>query len=205
MFPQSSRAYADMAHPEPWGFCDRCGMRYLLKDLTWQYDWRGTSLSNLRILVCSLTCIDTPQEQLRTIVIGPDPVPPRDPRPGWQATQEGYTVAADILELVDGDILPPTGNGLGNNHGVLYLTSPTGWPTSDLLTPAGGFYSNGGEVTIAPGAFTVRSAVPIVFGTISSTQFVTYDAGYLPQTPPPVGSGIFWNPWGTDGGPVFVA
>lgn len=205
MFPQSSRAYADMAHPESWGTCDRCNFRYLHKDLVYQFDWRGTSLSNLRILVCTATCLDIAQEQERTILVGPDPIPVLNPRPGWQATQEGYTVAADILELVDGDILPPSSAGLGNNHGVLYLTSPSGWPTSDLLTPAGGFYSNGGESTIAPGAFTVLAAVPIIFGSISAGQLLTYNAGYLPQTPPATGSGILWNPWGTAGGPIFVA
>lgn len=204
-FPQSTYAYADMEHPEAFAFCDRCGFRYLRKNLVSQMDWRGTALADLHILVCVRTCLDVANEQERTILVGPDPIPVKNPRPGFQATQEGYTVAADILELVDGDILPAPARGLGNNGGVLYLTAPSGWPISDLLTPAGGFYSNGGESTIAPGAFTALTADPILFGTISAGQLLTYNAGYLPQTSPPTGSGILWNPWGSAGGPIFIA
>ncbi len=204
-FPQSRYAYADMEHPEPFAFCDRCGFRYLRKDFVEQRDWRGTSLASLHILVCTRTCEDLPQEQEKTILIGPDPIPVRDPRPGWQTTQAGFGGVSDILELVDGDILPPVAGGLGNNNGVLYLTNPSGWPTSDLLVPAGGFWSNGGETEIAAGAFSILSAAPLIFGSISASQLLTYNAGYLRQTAPPVGSGILWNPWGTDGGPIFVA
>ena len=202
-FPQSSHAAAD-PH-DPYFTCDRCGFRYNRSHAVWQFDFRGLQLQNLRILVCTDTCNDEPQPQLRPIIISADPVPIRDPRPGFQATQEGYTVAADILELVDGDILPPSSAGLGNNNGVLYLTSPSGWPTADLLVPAGGYYSNGGECTIAAGVFTLDMAVPIVFGTMSATQLLTLTARGLPQIAPPVGSGILWNPWGFAGGPVFVA
>ncbi len=99
-FPQSARAYADMAHPEPWGTCERCNFRYLRKDLVWQFDWRGNQLANLRILVCTQTCNDEPYEQDRPIIIGPDPVPVKDPRPGFQATQQGYTPVFSVLELV---------------------------------------------------------------------------------------------------------
>jgi hypothetical protein len=48
-------------------------------NLSFQYDWAGASLVNKRILVCS-TCYDTPQEQLRAIVIPADPVPIVNPR-----------------------------------------------------------------------------------------------------------------------------
>jgi hypothetical protein len=48
-------------------------------NLRWQYDWAGASLINKRILVCN-TCYDTPQEQLRAIIIPADPVPIVNPR-----------------------------------------------------------------------------------------------------------------------------
>lgn len=85
---QSSRAYADLRQPSVWAFCDRCQFRYHHHDLQWQYDFRGNQLQNLRILVCR-TCLDIPQDQLRVLIIGPDPYPVRDPRPGFQATEEG--------------------------------------------------------------------------------------------------------------------
>lgn len=205
-FPQSSHAWTGIDSVKDfWYFCDRCGFRRMRGSATWQHDFRGLQLQNLHILVCTETCNDEPQSQLRPIIVGPDPVSIPDARPGWQASQAGYGGVSNILELVDGDILPPPGGGLGNNNGVLYLTSPSGWPTSDLLVPAGRFWSNGGEATIAAGVFAVHTAIPIVFGSISASQLLSYNAGYLPQTPPATGSGILWNPWGTDGGPIFVA
>ena len=85
-FPQSTRAYASLSQPEAWAICDRCGFRYLHRELQWQFDWRGNQLQNLRILVCD-PCLDVPYEQNRPIIIGPDPIPIKDPRPGWYAAQ----------------------------------------------------------------------------------------------------------------------
>lgn len=206
-FPQSSHAFADERASDPWFFCDRCGFRYPRSHAVWQFDFRGLQLQNLRILVCTDTCNDDPQPQLRPIIIGPDPVPIVDARPGFQATQQGYTPAVDILELVDGDILPPANAGLGNNNGVLYLTSPSGWPTIDTFVSPGMVWSNGGECTIAEGSFTALSAVKIVFGTMAATQLLQIGARGLPLIQPLTGSGILWNPWGTSGagGPIFIA
>ena len=103
-FPQSRYAVADMEKPEAWGFCDRCGFRYLRKDLVWQFDYRGLSLANLRIPVCTRTCDDIPQPQLKPIIVGPDPIPVKDPRPGFQATQQGYTPVFSPLELVSDSV-----------------------------------------------------------------------------------------------------
>lgn len=97
---QSSRAYASMRKPRAWAFCDRCNFRYFLDDLRWQYDWRGSAMVNLRILVCR-TCEDRPFELNRPILVGPDPVPPRDPRPGYIASEMGPAPAAQTpLEII---------------------------------------------------------------------------------------------------------
>jgi hypothetical protein len=48
-------------------------------NLKWQFDWRGASLMNIRLLVCN-DCYDTPQEQLRAIIVPADPVPVMNPR-----------------------------------------------------------------------------------------------------------------------------
>ena len=68
------RARVNSQSPEGFGVCDRCGAWYNLIDLSWQFQWAGTHLQNLRILVCQ-PCIDIPQEQLRTIILPPDPPP----------------------------------------------------------------------------------------------------------------------------------
>lgn len=49
-------------------------------DLSWQYQWRGTKLQNIQLLVCQ-DCLDIPQEQLRVIIIPPDPIPISNARP----------------------------------------------------------------------------------------------------------------------------
>src|SRR5215475_8346047 len=67
-------------NPRALAICDRCGFRFNHDQLQWQFQWAGPRLQNLRILVCR-TCLDVPQEQLRTIILPPDPVPNRDPRP----------------------------------------------------------------------------------------------------------------------------
>jgi hypothetical protein len=83
----------DIRHPRPIGCCDRCGFYYYLDELVWQMDYRGNSLQNLQIRVCTRTCYDVPQDQLRPIIIGPDPVPLKDPRPGfWNQQQNAGSV-----------------------------------------------------------------------------------------------------------------
>ena len=73
-------------------------MVYNLSRLRYQFDWSGAKLINRRVKVCP-TCLDRPQEQLRTIRMTPDPLPVRDPRPlNNAAVMGGY---ADI-EVVNG-------------------------------------------------------------------------------------------------------
>jgi hypothetical protein len=76
---RSGRARTSSTNPQAHAICDRCAFRYNHVDLKWQYDWAGASLINKRILVCN-TCYDTPQEQLRAIIIPADPVPIVNPR-----------------------------------------------------------------------------------------------------------------------------
>lgn len=77
----SGRARVSARQPAALGICERCGLQYNLKDLRWQYQWQGMQLQNLRILVCTRTCLDRPQIQLKTIILPPDPLPVFNPRP----------------------------------------------------------------------------------------------------------------------------
>lgn len=90
--------------------------------LQWQWDWQqGPRLFNLRILVCP-TCLDKPQESGRTIVLPPDPVPIRNPRP------ENYALADNPVSPLgwspqDNFLISPSTAGanignLINNGGV---------------------------------------------------------------------------------------
>lgn len=73
--------------PRAWGVCDRCGALYEHRKLAWQFDYSGPRLFNKRILVCP-SCMDRPQENLRTIVLPPDPVPIQNPRPEQYAADD---------------------------------------------------------------------------------------------------------------------
>ena len=76
----TGRARVNAQSPEAFGICDRDGMLYNLKDLHYQYEYRGPQLQNLRIRVCS-RCMDRPAAFLKPLIIPPDPLPVRDPRP----------------------------------------------------------------------------------------------------------------------------
>lgn len=82
--------------------CDRCGITYTMKDLTWQYDWRGDSMQNLRILCCRRTCVDKPFEFNRPVILPPDPMPILNARPPFYAAQEGPPPNPNFIgQLID--------------------------------------------------------------------------------------------------------
>lgn len=66
------RAIIDPEYPRALAVCDRCGKLFNHYMLSWQHQWRGVSLQNLRILVCE-ECLDKPSPFLRTIILPPDP------------------------------------------------------------------------------------------------------------------------------------
>jgi hypothetical protein len=90
------RCPTDQFQPVPVGFCDYCNFKYPLAALSWAMEWRGSALANLRFLVCS-TCLDVPNEQFRIIVIGPDPAPLQDARPGFTQSQMNQGASDDDL------------------------------------------------------------------------------------------------------------
>jgi hypothetical protein len=71
---QAGRARASAKKPQAFAVCQRCGIWYNRVDLEFQYEWRGSVLQNLYILVCN-RCLDVPQEQLRAITLPADPTP----------------------------------------------------------------------------------------------------------------------------------
>lgn len=68
------RARVDANHPRSFGVSDRTGMWWNLGDLVEQFYWSGTQLVGTGILVHPSE-LDVPNQQLRTIVLGPDPAP----------------------------------------------------------------------------------------------------------------------------------
>lgn len=107
---QSGRARTSSRNPQAHAICDRCGFRYNHVDLRWQFDWAGASLINKRLLVCG-SCYDEPQQQLRAIVIPPDPMPIVNPRIQNFVTAETNTRATSGQNTVDPITNIPVING----------------------------------------------------------------------------------------------
>ena len=85
---RSGRARTDPQNPNAFGVCDRCGIWHNLKDLVWQYEWRGNELVDIHIRVCTVTCLDVPFELNRPLYLPPDPPPVDQPRPEAFAIDE---------------------------------------------------------------------------------------------------------------------
>jgi len=129
----SGRAKTSATNPQAHAICDRCGFRYNLVNLRWQYDWRGTSLQNIRLLVCN-PCYDEPQQQLRAIVVPADPVPVANPR-----VQDFVTAETNNRYTSGGDTVDPTTNipVIGGDNRITMddndrVTQTTGEPPGGL-------------------------------------------------------------------------
>lgn len=126
------RARISARNPRAAGQCDRCGLVYNHVNLQWQYDWRGASLQNLRLLVCD-TCLDVPQQQLRAIVVPADPVPIQNPR------TTDYVNAEQNTRTTQGNTVDPT-TGIpvigGDTRGSMVVVPASG----DLLLEGGAEY-----------------------------------------------------------------
>ena len=97
MRPHPRRARTNATAPEAWATSDRNGMIYNHPDLVWQHQWAGTQLINLRVLV-GRDEYDTPNRQLGTIILPPDPVSVVQARPEpypidevWERMMEAAT------------------------------------------------------------------------------------------------------------------
>lgn len=126
---QAGRARTSSSNPQAHAICDRCGFRYNWVDLSWQFDWRGAALQNLRILVCR-DCLDKPQEQLRAIVIPADPTPIINARTqDFQlASVDDFATSATVTyDSKTGLPLPPQ-NTLVTQDGQNLTPQPIGIP-----------------------------------------------------------------------------
>lgn len=146
-YPTGARGFAtlDPRHPAAWGICDRCGQRYDLRDLTFQYEWAGVGLQNLRILVCRRKCLDIPNEQLRAYAVPADPLPVRNPRPDF--SDMGGPIIVTTVAATSSPLLPAS---VARNY--MALEMPASFGVS--INPTGGDASPGamGASFFAPGS-----------------------------------------------------
>ncbi len=108
----TGRGNVSARQPVALAVCDRCGFTYNRTDLVWDYQWSGVKLQNLRLLVCTTNCLDTPQPQLKTIVIPPDPLPVPNPRPEQYAVTVPSFVATESSTFSGSDLTAENGDNL---------------------------------------------------------------------------------------------
>ena len=125
---QSGRAKTSAKNPQAHAICDRCGFRYNFVNLQWQFDWRGASLQNLRILVCR-SCLDTPQEQLRAIVVPADPTPIMNARVEnfLEAETDNFAITGGVTDPKTGIYIPAT-EDITTENGLNLSPQPIGAP-----------------------------------------------------------------------------
>lgn len=115
------RATISARSPRATAICQRCGFMYNLDQLGWQWDWQfGPRLRNLNIQVCP-TCMDVPQENGRTVILPPDPVPVAFPLP------ENYAAADNPVSYLGYNVanafVPQPPQSLGGNIGNMTLNA----------------------------------------------------------------------------------
>lgn len=175
---RSGRAKTSSSNPRAHAICDRCGFRYNHVDLNWQYDWRGATKQNIRILVCN-TCMDDAQEQLRAIVVPADPVPIEQPRVESFINDEvdyRITAAPPLIDPTTG-IPIPQGQQRITTSGQDRITQPIGRPVGLNLSatmPLKGAVHYGEAVpvlsAIGNGSFTVTVTCSAAHGLSTNDQ-----------------------------------
>lgn len=127
-FHPTGRARVSGRYPEAIGVCQKCGFWWQRRELRNQRQYQGLQLQALNIWVCP-PCYDTPQPQLRTIILPPDPLPV------WMPFPEPYEaeVPSNMTTL---EFLPfATMDGVSSIVMMREIT-PTPNPNQPYLIPA---------------------------------------------------------------------
>lgn len=108
---QTGRGRVSSRRPAALGVCDFCSFTYNLCDLRPWQQWAGVKLQTYNYLVCE-KCWDVPQQQLRSIIIPPDPLPVYNPRPEQYAEVVPNFVATESATFAGSDITTEAGDNL---------------------------------------------------------------------------------------------
>jgi hypothetical protein len=168
----AGRARTSSRNPRAFAVCDRCGFLYNHVNLRWQFDWAGASLINKRILVCD-PCYDTPQNQLRAIILPADPTPIMNPRTEQFSEAETNTVVVSAGAQTDpttGIPIYPTVSLItqnGNNSTTQPIGNPVGL-TQNAVMPLFGTTAYG--VKLTPLSVSSQTGTSTITVTFSSTH-----------------------------------
>lgn len=176
---KAGRARTSAKSPVAQAVCDRCGIWYSITDTTFQFDWRGTALQNLWLRVCR-QCLDTPQQQLRSISLPADPTPVWQPRPeNFDAAESDYrTTLPGAVDAVTGLPIPSQLQRVtqdGQNLVEQPLGIPTGLDQNAVMPYDGVVQKNFGVVLpilsiISNGTATVYVTCSVPHGLVNNDQ-----------------------------------
>jgi hypothetical protein len=140
--------------------------------LQWQFDYAGAGLINKRILICT-PCLDTPQNQLRAIVLPQDPTPIQNPRVQDYAFAETDNVATNATTVTDfwtGIPVPSTTDVItedGVNVTTQVLGNPRGLNQNAVMPLVNGVNY---RVTLQPLSISSLSGTSTITVTFSSVH-----------------------------------
>jgi hypothetical protein len=137
--------------------------------LQWQFDYAGAGLINKRILVCS-PCLDTPQNQLRAIVLPQDPTPINNPR-----VQDYYAAETTSIAVSQGAQTDPT-TGIPIYPTVSLVTEDGNTPTTQPIGAPTGLDQNAVQPQFLSTAYRVNVNPTSVLGNGTSTVTVNCSA-----------------------------
>jgi hypothetical protein len=145
--------------------------------LQWQFDYAGAGLINKRILVCS-PCLDTPQNQLRAIVLPADPVPILNPRVENYAAAETDFVATNAPTVTDfwTGIPVPSTTDVVTENGISITMQVLGKPTGldqNAVMPL--FNQTNYRVVLSPLSVTSQTGTSTITVTFSSAHGLNTD------------------------------
>ena len=168
----TGRASVSSRNPKAFAICDRCGFLYNHSKLQWQFDYAGAGLINKRILVCS-PCLDTPQNQLRAIVLPADPVPILNPRVENYAAAETDFVATNAPTVTDfwTGIPVPSTTDVVTENGISITTQVIGKPRSlnqNAVMPL--FNKTNYRVVLSPLSISSQTGTSTITVTFSSAH-----------------------------------
>jgi hypothetical protein len=159
---RQGRARVSASRPQAAGTCDRCSFVYQHHTLRWQMDYAGAGLINKRLLVCD-RCYDEPNQQLRAIVIAPDPVPIVNARPeqyGASRTNNRVTSGYDTIDPVTG-IPVPGGDTRITQDDDTRVTQQTGAAAGSLNEEPGTDPNVDGPTNVPPGNTSIPNTGPL--------------------------------------------
>lgn len=169
---KAGRARASAKSPRAFAVCFRCGDWFNRDTLKFQFDWRGTTLQNLYILVCP-HCYDQPQQQLRAIQLPADPTPVYFPSvEPFEEDEINYrTTLPVVIDPVSG--LPRQQTNKRITQDWQYrITQPIGRPDGLIQTgvmPYNGAVQKAYGVQLSPLSLTANGTITVT-ATFSSAH-----------------------------------